>query len=71
MESLPLPPTIQLPHDSTQGASQRLYLQKLSGVRYLAILEVDDTYELTPAYGSSKHVTLDDLTDTDVWEELY
>ncbi|WP_243434546.1 hypothetical protein [Pseudomonas sp. 30_B] len=71
MDSLSLPLDIQRPCDNTPSAARRLYLQKLSGVRYLAIPEVDDTYELTPTYGSSKHVSAEDLTDTDVWEQLH
>ncbi|HCF4943875.1 hypothetical protein CW310_07540 [Pseudomonas citronellolis] len=63
--------TRQFPPDATPCAPQRLYLQKLSGVRYLAILEIDDTYALTPAYGRTRHVTGEDLSNADVWETLH
>ncbi|MNE74848.1 hypothetical protein D3C80_1709560 [compost metagenome] len=49
----------------------RIYLQRLTGVRYLATLTLDDTYELTPTHGMPRQVTVEDLTNTDVWEELH
>ncbi len=67
MDTLPL--TIHLQQDKLESPRQRLYLQKLSGVRYLAILQVDETYELTPTHGMPRHVSVEDLSKTDVWEE--
>ncbi|MEF9671838.1 hypothetical protein QNM99_02825 [Pseudomonas sp. PCH446] len=46
------------------------YLHKLSGVRYLAVFEVVGTYELSPINGPSKHATVRELANTEVWERL-
>lgn len=46
------------------------YLHKLSGVRYLAVYEAVDSYELSPVHGKPKHATDKDLADTEVWERL-
>ncbi|KSW24203.1 MULTISPECIES: hypothetical protein [unclassified Pseudomonas] len=70
MDSLTLS-TQQYPPDAAPSAPQRLYPQKLSGVRYLDILEIDGTYTLIPAYGCTKHVTGEDLTNTDAWKKQH
>lgn len=46
------------------------YLHKLSGVRYSAMYEALDTYELCPVYGKARHATGKELANAEVWERL-
>lgn len=46
------------------------YLHKLSGVRYAATFDSACNYELSPIYGKSKYVSVQELADSEVWQQL-
>lgn len=46
------------------------YLHKLSGVHYSAIYESPYGYELNPLHGRSRHATVEELANAEVWQLL-
>ena len=47
-----------------------IYLHRLSGVRYSAIADSPSHYQLTPIQGAPRHVSTEQLNDTEVWQLL-
>lgn len=57
-------------HINAQCHPLLLYLHRLSGIRYLAIYESACCYELQPIHGESRHVSLEELGNAEVWQLL-
>ncbi|MHC5352239.1 hypothetical protein [Metapseudomonas furukawaii] len=54
----------------TQCRPLQRYLHKLTGVRYVAVSEIDGVYELSPLHGERKHASQEQLTNADIWQRL-
>lgn len=57
-------------HINAQCHPLLLYLHRLSGVRYAAIYESSSSYELSPIYGRSRHATIKERANAEVWQLL-
>lgn len=57
-------------HINAQCYPLRLYLNRLSGVRYAATYESSYSYELSPIHGQSQHASMQELNDAEVWQLL-
>lgn len=57
-------------HIHAQCHPLQLYLHRLSGVHYSATYESSYSYELQPIHGQTRHATLKELADAEVWQLL-
>ncbi|MCY1270214.1 hypothetical protein D9M68_466840 [compost metagenome] len=57
-------------HINAQCHPLHLYLNRLSGVRYAATFESACRYELNPIHGEPLHASVDELANTEVWQQL-
>ncbi|HSC84621.1 MAG TPA: hypothetical protein VLC30_13475 [Pseudomonas sp.] len=57
-------------HINAQCHPVLIYRHKLSGVRYLVTYTSSHGYELNPIHSQSRHASLKELDNSDVWQRL-
>lgn len=62
--------SIRVQHINAQCHPLLLYLHKLNGMHYLATFESGCSYQLQPIHGACRHVSVRELADTEVWQQL-
>lgn len=57
-------------HINAQCHPVLVYLHRLSGVHYLATFESACNYQLQPIHGASRHISVRELANAEVWQQL-